>query len=75
MPDRRAKIGMKVRIPADLHAQITLLLLDDRTGLVEYGSWTGLMEMLLRRWLDEQRASANDTESLDDKIARGVGML
>lgn len=56
------KVGIKVRIPEDLHRQVSLVLLDPRYGKAKWGKWTELMETLLRRWLREQQLSLQTHE-------------
>ena len=55
----RAEIPRKSRIvylPEDLNAEVDLLLMDPLKQKIQYGSFTNLIERLLREWVDGQRA-------------------
>ncbi len=59
------KVGIKVRIPAQLHAKVALLLFDPLHGRVHYGDWTSLMTALLQRWVDETQQSKGNNDGRD----------
>jgi hypothetical protein len=47
-------VQIVVRIPVSMKAQIDLILLDPVMGKMKYGSFTKLMIVLLRQFIDAQ---------------------
>lgn len=45
----------KISIPVPLAAEIELRLFDPKTGVVEYGARSALVERLLRQWIEQQK--------------------
>lgn len=48
-------VGWFVSIPGTLAAKVELLLFDPATAKPKYGGRSGLMQMLLREWVEKQQ--------------------
>jgi hypothetical protein len=53
-----------VWIPAALAAEISLLLMDPRTGKTKWGAWNTLITRLLRDWVESQRLDPKEANIL-----------
>jgi hypothetical protein len=51
-------VVVNCRLPRDLHAELTLLALNPRTGRIPYGGWSRLIEDMARTWLESKKVSA-----------------
>lgn len=51
-----------VYIDEALNAEVDLLLFSPGKGKIAYGSWSNLVEALLRQWVEEQRLQAKEQE-------------
>lgn len=49
------RIRQSIFVSTDIYAEIKLLLEDPLRGKVRYGSWTELVDGLLREWVNQQR--------------------
>jgi hypothetical protein len=55
-----------ITIPTSIITQVRLLLMDPFVGSMKYGALSGLITMLLRRWIEEQQeriAKMKETKS------------
>lgn len=57
-PNGLPPVKKNLSLPAEIVTQVELRLYDPSLGKAAYGSWTELLTMLLRRWLDEQKAAS-----------------
>lgn len=52
-----------INLSAPLSAEVDLLLYDPRLGTIAYGAFSGLIESLLREWVEQQRTPTSTETS------------
>jgi len=70
LTDRPKKVT--VSIPESVFSKVHLLVLDPLRARTRYGTLSGLITSLLRKWLEEQRKEASD-DGISGKITGSEG--